>query len=128
MIEIDLFRRKATHKPTGALLDIKFTDDSDDVLHCLAVLRGGWIGDDTDPGDFLWRVEEVPAGISPSEYGRERCLAFIAESNDEIGSPAKLAFSDDDGLPAVLRGGKPQDWGVSLSHSGRYVAYSFMIS
>jgi len=39
-----------------------------------------------------------------------------------------LAFSDEEGIPKVLRGGKACDWGVSLSHSGRYAAYSFMVS
>ena len=127
-LEVDLFRRKVVHLPTGTQLDIKFTDDDAEKLHCLACLRGGWIGDDTDPGDFLWQVERVPAGQAPADYVRERCLEFIASSNDEIGSAAKLAFADDGGIPVVLRGGKRQDWSVSLSHAGRFAAYSFMIS
>lgn len=128
MLEVDLFRRKVTHRPTGAQLDIKFTDDDSDKLHCLAVLRGGWIGDEQDPGDMMWRIDEVPRGDSSGDYARERCLRLIAESNDDIGSAAKLAFSHDNGAPVVLLGGKKQDWGVSLSHSGRFAAYSFMIS
>ena len=128
MMEVDLFRHKAVHLPTGAQLDIRFTDDDSDKIHCLAVLRGGYIGDQETPGDFVWRVDPVPAGRSPSEYVRERCLELIAESNDEIGSAAKLAFSDEGGVPFVLRRGRRCDWGVSLSHCGRYAAYSFMIS
>jgi 1-acyl-sn-glycerol-3-phosphate acyltransferase/phosphopantetheinyl transferase (holo-ACP synthase) len=128
LLEVDLFLRKVTHRPTGTQFDIRFTDDDADKLHCLAVLRGGWIGSDDEPGDILWRVEDKPAGASPSDFVRERCLDFIAESDDEIGNPAKLAFSDVGGKPAVIYRGKVQDWGVSISHSGRYVAYSFMIS
>ncbi|MDE2038592.1 MAG: 1-acyl-sn-glycerol-3-phosphate acyltransferase [Elusimicrobia bacterium] len=128
LIEVDLFRRKALHRPTGAELDILFTDDDAEKLHCLAVLRGGWIGNEDEPGDVLWRVEELPAGRAPGEYVRERCLRFIAESNDEIATADKLAFSDVGGTPAVVYRGKIQDWGVSISHGGRFVACSFMIS
>lgn len=128
LLEVDLFRRKVVHRPTGTQLDIHFTDDDSDKLHCVAVLRGGWIGNEDEPGDVLWKVEQKPAGVSPSDYARERCLEFIAESNDEIGNSAKLAFSDVGGKPAVIYRGKVQDWGVSISHSGRFVACSFMIS
>ena len=128
LLEADLFRRRVTHLPTGCQVEIAFTDEDPQKLHCIAVLRGGYIGDDQTPGDVLWRVEELPHGENPSEYVRRRCLEFIAESSDEIRSPAVLAFSEEGGIPRVLRAGKPCDWGVSLSHSGRFVAYSFMIS
>lgn len=128
MIEVDLFRRKAVHRPTGAQVDIVFTDADGDKVHCLAVLRGGSVGDEEQPGDVLWGVEQVPEGESPSDFVRRRLLDFIAESADDIPSAAVLALSEPGGLPTVLRGGKAQDWGVSLSHSGRYVAYSFMVS
>ncbi|MBI4374869.1 MAG: 1-acyl-sn-glycerol-3-phosphate acyltransferase [Elusimicrobia bacterium] len=126
-IEIDLFRRKAVHLPTGCQVDIAFTPEGEDVVHCLAVLRGGYIGDEETAGDVLWKVEPVPDGVSPSEFARERCLRFIADSSDEI-DEASLAFSVEEEAPVVLRSGRPQDWGVSLSHSGRYAAFSFMIS
>ena len=45
-----------------------------------------------------------------------------------VSSPAVLAFTEETSMPRVLRNGRPKDWGVSLSHSGRYAAYSFMIS
>ena len=128
VIETDLFRRRATHRPTGAVLDVLFTHDDEDKVHCVAVLRGGVIGDVDAPGDVVWSVEERVSGVSPSEQARESCLAAIAEANDEIGTPAKLAFSDDGGVPVVMMKGEAQDWGVSISHSGRFVAYSFMIS
>lgn len=127
-VEADLFRGKVRHLPTGMDVDVRFTDDDEDKLHCLAVVRGGWIGDADDHGDVLWSVDEVPPGVSPSEFARERCLALIAESNDEIGSPAKLAFTSEGEVPRVLYKGKPADWGVSISHSGRFAACSFMIS
>ena len=127
-IEIDLFRRKAVHLPTGLQLDIRFTDDDADKLHCVAVLRGGYIGEEGAEGDVLWTVEEVPSGVSPSEFVRERALELIAGSNDEIGSSARLALSERDSLPTVLWRGQPRDWSVSLSHSGRFAAASFMIS
>jgi phosphopantetheinyl transferase (holo-ACP synthase) len=127
-IEVDLFRRKAAHVTTGLLLDLRFTDDDEDKLHCLAVLRGGFIGDAETEGDAVWDVSEVPAGQSAGAFARERALDFIASCNDEIGSAAKLALSEDGGLPAVLWRGKPQDWSLSLSHSGRYAACAFMVS
>lgn len=127
-LETDLFRRKVLHLPTGVLCDVAFTDDDAEKVHCLAAMRGGYIGDEEVPGDFLWGVDELPPGASPHEYVRSRCLALIAGSNDEIGSPDKLAFYEEDGIPCLLYGGKRADWGVSLSHSGRFVAYSFMIS
>jgi len=127
-LEVDLFRRKAVHVSTGLLLEFRFTDDDEDKLHCVAVLRGGFLGDDETPGDAVWEVSEVPPGASPGAYARERALDFIASCNDEIGSSAKLALSEDGGLPTVLWRGKPQDWSLSLSHSGRFVACSFMVS
>jgi phosphopantetheinyl transferase (holo-ACP synthase) len=128
MIEADLFLRRATHVPTGAQADVAFTDEDDDKVHCIAVLRGGYIGDEPSSGDVLWGIDEAPAGANPSDYVRERCLRLIAESNDEIGTPDVLSFTDVEGIPKVVRRGRVQDWGVSLSHSGRYVAYSFMVS
>jgi 1-acyl-sn-glycerol-3-phosphate acyltransferase len=127
-LETDLFRGKVRHVPTGMELDIRFTDDDEEKLHCLAALRGGWIGDAQDPGDFIWSVDEVPAGQSSSEFVRERCLSLIAENNDEIGSSSRLAFAQEGEVPKVLYKGKAADWGVSLSHSGRFTACSFMIS
>jgi hypothetical protein len=53
---------------------------------------------------------------------------MIAASNDEIGTASRLALTEDSGLPGVLWRGAPQDWSLSLSHSGRYAAASFMIS
>jgi len=127
-IEVDLFRRKAVHVSTALQLDVRFTDDDADKLHCVAVLRGGFIGDDETPGDVVWDVAQVPAGTSPGAFARERALDFIASCNDEIGTSAKLAVSEENGLPSVLWGGKKQDWSLSLSHSGRYAACSFMVS
>jgi len=127
-LEIDLFRRKATHVPTGLQLDIRFTDDDEDKLHCVAVLRGGFIGDDETEGDVIWSVGEVPQGTSPGAFVRDLALDMIAGSNEDIGSSAKLALTENYGLPGVLWKGQPQDWSLSLSHSGRFAAASFMIS
>ncbi|MBI3287966.1 MAG: 4'-phosphopantetheinyl transferase superfamily protein [Elusimicrobia bacterium] len=127
-IEIDLFRRKAIHLPTGLQLDIRFTDDDEDKLHCVAVLRGGYIGDEQSEGDVLWTVAQVPPGSGPGAFVRDMALDFIASTNDEIGSSARLALSEQGGLPSVLWRGAPQDWSLSLSHSGRFAAASFMIS
>jgi phosphopantetheinyl transferase (holo-ACP synthase) len=127
-IEVDLFRNKAVHIPTGLQLDVRFTDDDEQKLHCIAVLRGGFIGDEENEGDVLWTVAEVPAETSPGAFVRELALDFIAGVNDEIGNSAKLALTDQAGLPGVLWKGKSQDWSLSLSHSGRFAAASFMIS
>jgi 1-acyl-sn-glycerol-3-phosphate acyltransferase len=127
-IEVDLFRRKATHIPTGLQLDVRFTDDDEDKLHCVAVLRGGYIGDEETEGDILWKVAQVPAATSPGAFVRDLALDMIAEANEEIGSPNKLALTENSGLPGVLWRGAPQDWSLSLSHSGRFAAASFMIS
>lgn len=127
-LEADLFLRKVKHLPTGLQLDIRFTDDEADRLHCVAVLRGGRLGDDQDPGDLLWRVEAVPAGVSPSAFARDLLVNLIVESSDDL-TPAALAVtSGEDGLPVVLKKGRPWDLGASLSHNGRYAACSFMIS
>jgi phosphopantetheinyl transferase (holo-ACP synthase) len=128
MLEADLFRRRVVHRPTGTEVETRFTDDDAEKVHCVAVLRGGSVGDDEVPGDVLWRVEEVPAGEAPGEFARDRLLDLIAESSDDIPSTAVLAIADNEGIPRVLRGGKPCDWGVSISHSGRFAACSFMIS
>ncbi|OGR87659.1 MAG: hypothetical protein A3J74_04145, partial [Elusimicrobia bacterium RIFCSPHIGHO2_02_FULL_57_9] len=128
MLEVDLFRRQVVHLPTGCQVEVAFTDDDADKIHCIAVLRGGFIGDEDNPGDVLWKVDEVPADAAAQDYAREQCLKFIAQSSDEIPSPSVLAFSEQDGIPKILRSGKICDWGVSLSHSGRFAAYSFMIS
>lgn len=127
-IEVDLFRRKATHIPSGLQLDVRFTDDDEDKLHCVAVLRGGYVGDEETEGDILWAVGEVPAGTPPGAFVRDLALDMIASSNDEIGTASRLAITENSGLPGVLWRGAPQDWSLSLSHSGRYAAASFMIS
>lgn len=126
-LEADLFRRKVVHRPTGAQVDIRFTHEDADKVHCVAVLRGGYIGDDETPGDVLSRIDQIPAGAAAGDFARERCLEFIAESSDDIAGPHVLAFWEAGAFPIILRGGKPCDWGVSLSHSGRFAAYSFMI-
>jgi 1-acyl-sn-glycerol-3-phosphate acyltransferase/phosphopantetheinyl transferase (holo-ACP synthase) len=128
LLEADLFRRKVTHKPTGAQVDIKFTDDDAEKIHCVAVLRGGWIGDDLETGDVMWKVAEVPSGRRPGEFARELCLEFIAESSDDIPTAHVLGFIEDRGIPRIMRKGKLCDWGVSLSHAGRFAACSFMVS
>ncbi|HVA67107.1 MAG TPA: 1-acyl-sn-glycerol-3-phosphate acyltransferase [Elusimicrobiota bacterium] len=128
MLEADLFRKRIVHLPTGARFDIRFTHEDEDKIHCVAVLRGGFIGDDETPGDVLWEVAEVPPGQDAHDFARGKCLEFIAQSSDEISSPGLLAFADEGGIPRVLLRGKAQDWGVSLSHSGRFAAWSFMIS
>ncbi len=127
-IEIDLFRRKATHIPSGLQLDIRFTDDDEDKLHCVAVLRGGYIGDEETEGDILWAISEVPSDTSPGAFVRDLALDMIANSNNEIGTSSRLALTENSGLPGVLWRGAPQDWSLSLSHSGRFAAASFMIS
>lgn len=128
MLEADLFRRKVEHLPSGCQVDVAFTQEDEDKLHCVAVLRGGYIGDDGTNADVLWGVEELPPGANPSEFAREACLQFIAQSSDDISSPDCLAFTEENGIPKIMHRGKTRDWGVSLSHSGRFVAYSFMIS
>lgn len=127
-IEVDLFRRKAVHVSSGLQLDLRFTDADADRLHCVCVLRGGFIGDEESDGDVLWKVAEVPPGAAPGAFVRELALDFIAESNDEIGRASALAVSEEGGLPTVLWRGEPRDWSLSLSHSGRFAACSFMIS
>ncbi|MEK7384792.1 MAG: 1-acyl-sn-glycerol-3-phosphate acyltransferase, partial [Elusimicrobiota bacterium] len=127
-IEVDLFRRKALHVCSGLQLDLRFTDDDKDKLHCICVLRGGFIGDLESEGDVLWKVAQVPVDVSPSAFVRELSLDFITQSNDEISRTSALALSEEGGLPTVLWRGKPRDWSLSLSHSGRFAACSFMIS
>ncbi|OGR94999.1 MAG: hypothetical protein A2V88_09950 [Elusimicrobia bacterium RBG_16_66_12] len=127
-IEVDLFRRKAAHVSSGLQLDLRFTDEDQDKLHCVCVLRGGFIGDSESEGDVLWKVAEVPPGVSAGSFARELALDFVAESNDEIGRASALALSEEGGLPTVLWRGEPRDWSLSLSHSGRFAACSFMIS
>ncbi len=128
LIEADLFRRRALYLPSGLEVSFRFTDDDDDKIHCIAVLRGGSVGDADESGDVSWRVEALPEGADPSDAAREGCLRLIQESSDDIPSPAVLAFTEIGGVPKVLWRGAVQDWGVSLSHSGRWVAYSFMTS
>jgi 1-acyl-sn-glycerol-3-phosphate acyltransferase len=127
LLETDLFLGKVVHLPSGANVAIRFTDDDGQKIHCIAVLRGGSIGDDDTPGDTLWRVERLPSGGDPSSFVREILLDFIAASSDDI-RPGDLSMTSVEGIPKVLRAGRIQDWGVSLSHSGRFVACSFMIS
>ena len=127
-LEVDLFQNKALHRPTGAVLALAFPSDDADKIHCLAVLRGGRLGAADEDSDVLFGLDELPSGEYPSDFARERLLELIAGSSDDIPGPGSLAFTEQDGVPKVLRAGKIQDWGVSLSHSGRFVAYSFMVS
>ncbi|MBI5629692.1 MAG: 1-acyl-sn-glycerol-3-phosphate acyltransferase [Elusimicrobia bacterium] len=128
MLQADLFRRRVLHRPTGAQVEIAFTDEGPERVHCLAVFRGGSLGSAEEAGDVLWEVSELPQGARPQDHVREMCLRLIASSSDEIKTPDVLSFTEVDGIPKVLYKGKAQDWGLSLSHSGRFTACSFMIS
>jgi phosphopantetheinyl transferase (holo-ACP synthase)/1-acyl-sn-glycerol-3-phosphate acyltransferase len=127
-IEIDLFRRTALHRSSGCRFEIRLTDEDEDKIHCLAVLRGGSAGDDDVPGDVIWGIDLVPSGENPGDWTRRRCLELIAKSSDDIPNSAQLDVAFQEGVPRILRRGKVCDWGVSFSHSGRFAAYSFMIS
>ena len=126
MLEADLFREKVTHLPSGSEVDVRFAAADENKLHCVAVFRGGYIGDPATPGDVVSGLEEIPPGADASEAARRGLLRLIAESLDDIRSTDELAVASEDGIPKVLRAGRPCDWGVSLSHSGRYVGYSFI--
>jgi 1-acyl-sn-glycerol-3-phosphate acyltransferase len=127
LLEADLFTGRVVHLPTGASVEIRFTDDDADKIHCVAVFRGGRLGEDGEPGDALWRVDRLPEGEDPSSYVRDRLVEFVAESSDDL-SAEELAVTSVGGVPKLLRRGEIQDWGVSISHSGRFVACSFIAS
>jgi 1-acyl-sn-glycerol-3-phosphate acyltransferase len=126
-IDIDLFRETATERTSGTEVRFRFAVDDAEKVLCLAMLRGGRLGDESSPGDIAWRVEPKPEGADPASSSKEALLRLIAESSDDL-KVDELKFDLIDGLEKVLLRGKPQDWGASISHSGRFVACSFMTS
>jgi 1-acyl-sn-glycerol-3-phosphate acyltransferase len=126
-IEVDLFRQKALHRPSGTEVDVRIVLEDGEKLACAAILRGGRFEDEASAGDLAWRVEPLPRRADPLAFARERLRSFIAESADDI-VIEELEIGEQDGLPRVLRRGKVQDWAPSLSHSGAFVGFSFMVS
>jgi hypothetical protein len=126
-IEVDLFRHTAVERTSGTEVRFRFAVEDSEKILCVALLRGGSLGDESSPGDIAWTVKSPPNGSDPDSYSKEELLRLIAESSDDL-RVDDLKFDLIDGFGKVLLRGKPQDWGASISHSGRFVACSFMTS
>jgi 1-acyl-sn-glycerol-3-phosphate acyltransferase len=126
-VDVDLFLDKAVERTTRTEVRFRFVAENAERVVCVAVVRGGLLGNAFSPGDVLWRVESLPIGATPSSFAGELLLRFIAESSDDIHA-SELELELLAGVPKVRRQGTVQDWGVSFSHSGRFAACSFMTS
>ena len=138
MLEVDLEQARVRHLASGDEAELLGSGGADgEYVHAVALIRRepaeeaesgeggpGGKGETAEPETVFSGVARLPDGADPSDYARERLLASIAKRL--AGRCADgLAIGTRDGIPAVLRHGAWQEWSVSLSHSGRLVAWSW---
>jgi phosphopantetheinyl transferase (holo-ACP synthase) len=123
MIEVDLDRRRVTHLPSGAEGGLLLDADSDRI-HAIALVAGGE-GWREERGQFFFEVGRLAQGRDASDYARELLAAGVAARRGS--DPAALAVAARAGFPCLIEGGRWLDWSVSLSHAGRFVAWSCLV-
>ncbi|MGE0709686.1 MAG: hypothetical protein AB7N76_24225 [Planctomycetota bacterium] len=126
-IEVDLFNRRAVHQRSGTHVEVAIEEERGDLVLALAIVRGGRLGDEHEEGDVLAQAFEVPAGEDPLAAAGEALLDFVAECHDEASREELALVRGAPGKePTLTWRGAPQDWGVALSHAGRYAAFSLV--
>ena len=118
-LEVDLMESCVTELASGKRADLFFPQRDSEKIHALAVTS-----DPSAPSAELWNeVASLPAGRSPSDFARERLTAAVASAAPHT-PPDAWAVGSVAGRPRLLVSGRWLDWSVSLSHSGRFVAWS----
>ena len=117
-LEVDDSVQQLVCLPTGHRAAVVFPNEDRDKIHCIATLEAGA----TCP---QWGVDEIPPRSDPSDLVREKVLTSLAAVRGLRVSA--LAIGDKAGIPKILERGQWRDWSVSLSHSGRFVAFSYIV-
>ena len=123
-LKVNLRKKYVSFEPYDHRVGIRF-DMNEDYIHCLAVYRGGWVGDKFSAGNVLSEVRELPEKESKWEYKRELLKDMLVEKYPEF-IHSKLDIQYENDIPVVYYSGKFLDAGLSFSDCGRYVAVSFL--
>lgn len=103
--------------PSGDRLDVVIAAEDADRVHCVATLHA-------DIAKTRRGLAELPEGEDASSYAREELLRSIAIERGMRSSA--LAVAEEGGIPRILDRGRRANWSVSLSHAGRFVAFSYL--
>jgi phosphopantetheinyl transferase (holo-ACP synthase) len=123
MIEADLAGSRVRHLPSGETAELLHLTVSADCVHTVALYSPA--GDPTASDMVLTGIAYVPETSEASDYARERLIASIAGRLPDA-KASDLAVGSQEGIPKILRGGRWQDWSVSISHSGRLAAWAWV--
>jgi phosphopantetheine--protein transferase-like protein len=121
-IEVDLRRARAREVASGREAAILFPLSDEEKIHALALVPEEAVADD----DIVHGVANVPAGRDPSAYVRER-LTLSASRRSGIARREAWVVGRVGGRPQFLVSGRWLDWSVSLSHAGRFAAWSCLV-
>lgn len=117
LLEFDAELNEIVCLPTGDRVRAEFAEDDSDKLHCVASLAAA-------PAVVRRGVARLAAGADPSTSARESLIESLARERGL--DAASLAVGEREGFPRILERGRWKDWSVSLSHAGRFVAFSYI--
>jgi len=121
-IEVDLRRARAREVISGREAAVLFPGSDAEKIHALALISEEPAG----PDEIVQGVVNVPPGNDPSAYAREQ-LTLAASSRSSARPPEAWMVGSVDGRPRFLVAGRWLDWSVSLSHAGRFAAWSCIV-
>lgn len=121
-IEVDLRRARAREVASGREAAILFPRSDEEKIHALALVSEEAVAAD----DIVHGVANVPRGCDPSAYVRER-LTLSASSRSGLAPRDAWTVGSVVGRPQFLVSGRWLDWSVSLSHAGRFAAWSCIV-
>ena len=116
-LQVDLEGQSVIHLASGRTAELSLRED-DEAIHAVALLRER----DGPSATLLSEVSRLPAGQHASDYVRERLVQAVFALTGL--SPKGLEVGSVDGIPRLLAAGRWLDWSVSLSHAGRFAAWT----
>ena len=117
LLEFDAGLEEMVCLPTGDRLRVEFAVDDAEKLHCVASLTAG-------PAVVRRGMSQLGSGADASAAARESLIDQLVRERG--GAAASFAVGERDGFPRILERGRWKDWSVSLSHAGRFVAFSYI--
>jgi phosphopantetheine--protein transferase-like protein len=120
-IEVDLRQARAREVVSGTEAAILFPVSDEERIHALAL-----VSEEAAAADIVHGVANVPAGCDPSAHVREQ-LTLTASSRSGIAPRDAWTVGSVGGRPQFLVSGRWLDWSVSLSHAGRFAAWSCLV-
>jgi phosphopantetheinyl transferase (holo-ACP synthase) len=117
-LEVNLAESLVTHLPSGRWAALQFPEADSQKIHAVAI-----VGEPGAPVQDVWNeTAMLRIGQDASDFVRENLTRGLAARLGQ--SATTFALGVVSGIPRVLAAGRWLDWSVSLSHSGRFVAWS----